>query len=228
MHVLLFLPALLLNLNYHFGLIKTLLSMAIVAVAQLVIGLKWIMAYPDAYFAKVFEFGRGFMYSESLNWQFLSEAVMTSKGFGNFLLAVHLFLLLAFLFGKWTHPGRGLGAWLKELRLNELGNTTARLLSPRFVALSMFACNMIGILCLRSMHSQFYSWYQQTMPLILLYADGIPTKYRVGIYCFMEYLANRLPRHIFAFGFLLGHTTLIWVSFYRTQYPSPYLAEKKN
>jgi len=61
MHVLLFLPALLLNLNYHFGLVKTILSMGLVAVAQLVIGLKWIMAYPDAYFSRVFEFGRGFM-----------------------------------------------------------------------------------------------------------------------------------------------------------------------
>ena len=60
MHVLLFLPALMLNLNYHFGLIKTLLSVAFIAVAQFAIGLKWIMAYPQSYFARVFEFGRGF------------------------------------------------------------------------------------------------------------------------------------------------------------------------
>jgi len=152
---------------------------------------------------------------------------MTSKGFGNLLLAVHVTLLLVFLFGKWSHPGRGLGAWLTELRLNEL-LAPARPLSPRYVAVSMFACNMIGILCLRSMHSQFYAWYQQTMPLILLFARDIPTKHRVGIYLFMEYLANRLPRHIFAVGFLVGHTTLLWISFFKTEYASPYLEEKQK
>lgn len=228
MHVLLFLPALLLNLNYHFGLIKTLLSVAFIVVAQLLIGLKWIMAFPQSYFAKVFEFNRGFGYSESVNWQFVSEAVMTSKGFEKFLLAAQMTLLLVFLFGKWSHPGRGLGAWLKELRLNELGNTPARTLNPRYVALSMFACNMIGILCLRSMHSQFYTWYQQTMPLLLLFADTYPAKYRQRIYIFVEISANLGVHWIVSSMLFVGHASILVLNFFKTVYPSPYLALRKE
>ena len=234
-HVLLFLPALLLNLNYHFGLIKTLLSVAFIGVAQLLIGLKWIMVFPQSYFAKVFEFNRGigkspgqFAYSESVNWQFVSEAVMTSKVFGNFLLASHLLLLLVFLFGKWSHPARGLGAWLTELRLNELGNTRAKPLNPRFVALSMFACNMIGILCLRSMHSQFYTWYQQTMPLLLLFAENYPAKYRQRIYIFVEISANLGVHFIVSSMLFVGHASILVLNFFKTVYPSPYLALKKE
>jgi len=141
---------------------------------------------------------------------------MTSKGFANFLLAAHLILLLVFLFGKWTHPQRGFGAWLTELRLNELGNTPARALNPRFVALSMSACNMIGILCLRSMHAQFYTWYQQTIPLILVFTEGLSVKFRVAIYILIEVCANRPPLAIASLGLLFGHISLLWFSFFKT------------
>ena len=104
MHVLLFLPALLLNLNFHFGIIKTILSVVFLVVMQLVIGLEWILYKPESYFGRAFEFGRGFDYLASMNWQFVGEEIMISKAFGNFLLASHLGLLLTFLFGKWTSP----------------------------------------------------------------------------------------------------------------------------
>jgi alpha-1,3-mannosyltransferase len=159
MHVLLYLPAVLLSLNFHFGIIKTLLSVVFIVVMQLIIGLEWILHKPESYFGRVFEFGRDFWFRESRNWQFLGQELATSKAFANFLLASNLVLLLAFLFGKWTSPSRGLGAWLKELRLHEIGNTPAKPLNPRFVAQTIFACNMVGILCARSLHPQFYAWY---------------------------------------------------------------------
>ena len=78
MHVLLYLPALLLNLNFHFGIIKTLLSVIFLVVMQVVIGLEWILYKPESYFGRAFEFGRGFMFIESRNWQFLGEELATS------------------------------------------------------------------------------------------------------------------------------------------------------
>lgn len=39
----LYIPALLLNLNYHFGLVKTALSMLFLVLMQVLIGLEWIL-----------------------------------------------------------------------------------------------------------------------------------------------------------------------------------------
>ena len=92
----------------------------------------------------------------------------------------------------------------------------------------MFACNMIGILCLRSMHAQFYSWYHQTMPLILLYTNDVPFKYKITIYTVIEMCINRIPRVIYSLCFFVGHISLVWFSYFKTSYPSPYLALKKD
>lgn len=40
--------------------------------------------------------------------------------------------------------------------------------SPRTViVLSLFTSNLIGIICARSLHYQFYAWYAQSLPLLL-------------------------------------------------------------
>ena len=43
MSAMLYIPALLLNLNYHFGLVKTALSMLFLVIMQVLIGLEWIL-----------------------------------------------------------------------------------------------------------------------------------------------------------------------------------------
>lgn len=76
-----------------------------------------------------------------------------SKELANILLFSHLTLLVVFLLFKWTSSiPNGLGAWFKEIRLTEIGATKSRKLNPRYVALTMFTCNLIGILCARSLH----------------------------------------------------------------------------
>lgn len=77
MNVLLFLPALLMNLNFHFGLFKTLLSLGFIIASQLVIGYPFIAYDADAYFSRAFEFKRVFTFKWSVNWQFLGEEVAT-------------------------------------------------------------------------------------------------------------------------------------------------------
>jgi alpha-1,3-mannosyltransferase len=175
MSAMLYLPALLLNLNYHFGLVKTALSMVFLVVMQVLIGLEWILYDWRAYVGKAFEFDRVFMFKWSVNWQFLGEEVATGKTLAKYLLMAHLGLLMVFLLMKWSPFTRGVGIWFKELRLPELlSNCKAKVLDPRFVALSMFTCNLIGIFCARSLHYQFYSWYYHTLPLILYYIRSVP------------------------------------------------------
>ena len=68
MSAILYLPAVLLNLNYHFGLIKTVLSMVFLVIMQVLIGLEWILYDWRAYVGKAFEFDRVFMFKWSVNW----------------------------------------------------------------------------------------------------------------------------------------------------------------
>jgi len=79
MSALLYLPALLMNLNFHFGMIKTIGSVILLVIMQLVIGLEFIIHDKDAYFGKAFEFSRVFMFKWSVNWQFLGEQIATGK-----------------------------------------------------------------------------------------------------------------------------------------------------
>ena len=73
MSALLYLPAVLLNLNFHFGLRKTLACVLFMIGMQALIGMEWLIYDAQAYFGKAFEFSRVFMFKWSVNWQFLGE-----------------------------------------------------------------------------------------------------------------------------------------------------------
>mmetsp|Transcript_33798 Transcript_33798/g.24841 ORF Transcript_33798/g.24841 Transcript_33798/m.24841 type:complete len:172 (+) Transcript_33798:358-873(+) len=119
MNILLFLPSLLLNLNFHFGLLKTMLSLLFILGSQAALGLPFILADPHAYLSKAFEFKREFMFKWSVNWQFLGEELAMRQEVAQILLVLHLFLLLLFLFCKWAPISSGISAWMVNLRLQE-------------------------------------------------------------------------------------------------------------
>lgn len=154
MGALLLLPALLMNLNFHFGLMKTILSVVYLIIVQVVIGAEFLIHNPHAYLSKAFEFDRVFMFKWSVNWQFWGEEIATGKELAKALLALHLTLLVVFLLFKWTNFSKGVNSWIKEIRLHELFNFKLQSLTldPYYVILSMFTCNLIGILCARSLH----------------------------------------------------------------------------
>lgn len=83
MSALLYLPALLMNLNFHFGMIKTIRSVILLILMQLIIGLEFLIHDKEAYLGKAFEFSRVFMFKWSVNWQFLGEQIATGKQWAN-------------------------------------------------------------------------------------------------------------------------------------------------
>eukprot|EP00347_Sterkiella_histriomuscorum_P004760 403359212 len=164
-------------------------------VSQLIIGFPFIQHDADAYFSRAFEFKRVFTFKWSVNWQFLGEEVATGQTLSQFLLIAHLSLLIVFLLFKWTHIERGIANWFKEIRLNELFNLNAptRQLDANYVAQSMFYCNFIGIVCARSLHYQFYSWYFHTLPLILNSCTQLQVFMKVGLIVLIEVCWNIYP-----------------------------------
>ncbi len=111
------------------------------------------MAWPflsfdaDAYIGRTFQFSRRFLFKWSVNWQFLGEEIMTGEVLPTLLLGAHLTLLVVFLFGKWV-PLR-LRSFFSDFRLDSL---EVREVNPRFIAGCLFTCNVIGVLCARSLH----------------------------------------------------------------------------
>ncbi len=86
MNVLLFLPALMMNLNFHFGIVKTIISMALLVLGQILIGLPFLQHNANAYIGRAFEFKRVFTFKWSVNWQFLGEDKATSNELAMVLL----------------------------------------------------------------------------------------------------------------------------------------------
>lgn len=103
-------------------------------------------AYPfrqhlPSYFARAFEFSRQFLYRWTVNWKFVPEEVFLGKNFAMTLMTVHISLLVLFAIKQIAGTSRG--------------------------PLHLIACaNLIGILCARSLHYQFYSWFFWTVPYL--------------------------------------------------------------
>ena len=86
MSALLYLPALLMNINFQMGMIRTVFCLVLLVLLQVVIGIEFLMHDKDAYIGKAFEFSRVFMFKWSVNWQFLGEEFATGKKWAELLL----------------------------------------------------------------------------------------------------------------------------------------------
>jgi len=106
---------------------------------------------------------------------------------------LNLSLWIIFLLFKWTNIKKGLGHWFNKVRLVKGLNTSPRPLNPYYVAISMFTCNFIGIVCARSLHYQFYSWYFHQLPLLLFSITYIHTTVKLLIFFTIEYCWNVFP-----------------------------------
>eukprot|EP01083_Nonionella_stella_P008848 25604_1 len=72
MNIFLFAPALLLLLLKRFGMVRTVIHLAICASVQVLVGLPFLTTYPVNYISRAFNFGKAFEYKWSVNMQFIS------------------------------------------------------------------------------------------------------------------------------------------------------------
>jgi len=134
--------------------------------------------------SEAFNFGRQFLYKWTVNWKFLSEKTFSSKLFQNSLLACHVGFLFVFLFYKWLDPksvtgGKSRLRMIKDGVLKPFNDSISHnniifsRQSSAFVFDVMAISNIVGVLCSRSLHYQFLSWYFFSLPY-LLFRTGLP------------------------------------------------------
>lgn len=150
MNVLLFAPGLWFILWTQFGFWGSLQSISICALVQIGAGLPFLTTYPMQYIQGAFDLGRQFDYTWTVNWRFVSQESFNDPLFSAGLLCAHCVLLVAFYC-----------QWKRLIPSKDA-------LTPRFMCYILFTSNIVGILCARSLHYQFYSWYMHSLPFLVV------------------------------------------------------------
>ncbi|KAK4687461.1 hypothetical protein P7C73_g2664, partial [Tremellales sp. Uapishka_1] len=208
MNILLFVPGLLVLLFQYRGLYRTIESVLIILSIQILLPLPFFYAHPARYLSSAFNLSRQFLYVWSVNWSFVPEPIFLSREFASTIL-------LAFAWTRWSPvPGGVLAVLIHGLRRenwSKPGVPSPSSLPPNHIPEILFASNLIGILCARSLHYQFHSWYFHMIPLLLA-SGGAWRSIPLGIslWGLIEYAWSKAPATRLSSGVLLfAHLVLL-------------------
>ncbi|XP_060179623.1 dol-P-Man:Man(5)GlcNAc(2)-PP-Dol alpha-1,3-mannosyltransferase [Lycium barbarum] len=222
MNVLLYGPPLLLLMVKAMDIVGVMSALAGAALVQILIGLPFILSHPASYISKAFNLGRVFIHFWSVNFKFVPEDIFVSKAFALSLLVAHLSLLLVFAHYRWCRHEGGLFAVVHskliqlKLRVTQSNpSPTNKVLQADHIVTTMFVGNFIGIICARSLHYQFYSWYFYCLPY-LLWKTPFPTLLRLLLFAVVEFCWNVFPSNSYSSVLLLcAHLIILgglWIS----------------
>ncbi|CAN6619409.1 dol-P-Man:Man(5)GlcNAc(2)-PP-Dol alpha-1,3-mannosyltransferase [Trichomonascus vanleenenianus] len=165
-------------------------------IPQVLFALPFLYEFPIEYFVRAFEFSRVFLYQWTVNWRFLDLETFLSVRFAYTLLITHLTILVLFA----LVPGE---RFLQPFRAESLVSLFKSIFTsgpqsqpvanyPRYVVTTIALSNLIGMLCARSLHYQFYSWFYWSIPL-LLHTSSMPLVVQLLVWGMQEYAWNVFP-----------------------------------
>ena len=189
MNVLLMAPPVFMLMMEGASRATTLASLAAAAAVQLALGAPFLAAHPWSYLRRSFDLGRQFMYEWTVNFRFLPEEVFLSKALSRSLLAAHAALLLVFAHRSWC---AGMGGMPRAIARGLSSRSRTAPVHPAHVMYVVFSGNLIGVLCARSLHYQFYSWYFHMVPF-LLWATRLPWPAKLAVWLLIELCWNVYP-----------------------------------
>ncbi|KAL4441801.1 hypothetical protein ABPG77_003717 [Micractinium sp. CCAP 211/92] len=213
MNVLLMAPGVLAVLVKHAQLKHILAGTALGMLLQLGLGLPFLTTYPHSYLTRAFEFSRVFTFKWSVNWQFLPEPTFLSRQLALALLFLHLRLLWSLAQRSWLRAEGGMLPALRRLlaragRTRPAGSKATAAAGGRdsfeeSVLFMVFSSNIAGIICARTIHYQFFSWYFHTLPFLLLRSRA-PRLLALAVLAGIEVVYNVYPPRPWASGLLLA------------------------
>lgn len=213
MNALLFLPGFGIIYLQVLGPVFTIIQTAIpFLLVQVLVALPFLTSgFSKEYVGGAFEFSRVFFYKWTVNWRFVPENIFLSPTFALTLLGVHAVLIAAFCTRRgyhWTSliktpkifassPSAGNPvALINAILFSSPIERTSRLksMTPDYVLTTVVSSNLIGVLCARSLHYQFYSWFFWTVPFALYKSRSVfGTIPAFAIFAAQEYAWNVYP-----------------------------------
>ncbi|KAF2165917.1 glycosyltransferase family 58 protein [Zasmidium cellare ATCC 36951] len=196
---------------------------------QTLIASPFIIGGLKSYVTRAFELSRTFMFKWTVNWRFVGEERFLGRPFSLLLIAVHLSLLYTFGAGRWLAPS----GWsvpdafdkLIEPPPKEEQARIARRVTPNFILTAVLSSMIIGCLCARSLHYQFFVYIAWSTPFLLWKSSMHP----VLIYAIcmaQEWAWNVYPStnasSLVVVSCLATTVGSVWIG------TSPYLAAKKD
>ncbi|KAK1385168.1 Asparagine-linked glycosylation 3 [Heracleum sosnowskyi] len=241
MNVLLYAPPLLLLMLKAMNIFGVISALAGAAIVQILLGLPFIASNPISYMSRAFNLGRVFIHFWSVNFKFVPEQIFISKMFALSLLVAHLVLLAVFANYKWSKYEGGILSFLHtrmvQMKLKYSVSSSSppktvngqslafKVLRNEHIVTTMFVGNFIGIVCARSLHYQFYSWYFYTLPY-LLWKTSFPTFLRIILFVGVEICWNVYPSNSYSSSLLLCiHLLILW-GLWSAPPEYPYVDEK--
>jgi alpha-1,3-mannosyltransferase len=210
MSLLLVLPAVGVILLQGRGFAGSLQLAAIIAQVQFTLAVPFLRENAQGYLSRAFELSRQFFFKWTVNWRFVGEDTFLSRPFALGLLAMHALVLVWFIVNRWLKPtGKPWSAILAPiLRLNspfspQEENRISAQITPEYVMTTMLSANVIGLLCARSLHYQFYSYLAWSTPY-LLWRSGAHPLVQYGLWALQEWAWNVFPSTNVSSGVVVG------------------------
>ncbi len=198
------------------SLIKTLILSATIVAINVLVAWDFLFTTNVArthYLEKSFELGRKFFFKWTVNWRFVPEDVFLSDKFAISLLLLQVFLLVLFATTRWVSPLITKRPFIIFV-LNALGiskNKNNQCLNnlnvPRYILKVLTTSNLIGILCARSLHYQFYSWFAWSFPFSL-YLTNLGPIIPV-LWLLQEFAWNVFPSTNLSSGILISSLVVV-------------------
>ncbi|PWN96505.1 ALG3-domain-containing protein [Tilletiopsis washingtonensis] len=215
MNALLFAPAFAVVYLRSLGLARAFQQGLLVLLIQVLISLPFTLHHPSAYFHGAFDFNRAFLYKWTVNLRLLPEATFLSPRTARLLLAGHGLGVAAWM-TRWLYVP-GAATVLEKVKGLLKGGEE---LSARFILLSLFTANLLGMTFSRSLHYQFYAWYAHQLPM-LLYFVRLHWGIRLAIWYGIETAWLTFPSTSYSSSCLiLAHATLL-IGLWRTPTDPP-------
>eukprot|EP00243_Klebsormidium_subtile_P006219 TRINITY_DN259_c0_g1_i2.p1 TRINITY_DN259_c0_g1~~TRINITY_DN259_c0_g1_i2.p1 ORF type:complete len:228 (-),score=26.17 TRINITY_DN259_c0_g1_i2:192-875(-) len=224
MNILLMAPALLLLLLKDTSLLRVTLALGVAAALQVVLGLPFLLTYPWSYIARSFELSRVFIHHWSVNLKFVPEDIFLSKPLAIMLLVLHLSLLFLFANYRWCRSSGGI---VQTVKSQQTAGPARSRVTAAHVTTVMFVANFIGIVCARTLHYQFYSWYFHMLPY-LLWRCSFPIIARLILWAGIEYCWNVYPSTPASSALLLALHVTVLVGLWFGKAESPYVPAPKS